>query len=366
MLYALQPKLKYFAFLGLVPWSDSCQFLQMAYSIVLMIFNVGIFGCGIYLEDRETIFLSVLVNVTVFVAKIACSIIVLVQMIVHHKDYYRFCFEMKSIEMRLQSELKISGKRFRFSSLYKIMGLGLVSTLCFVPSICVSLLVRLDYFWSSLTSMIIIRGQFILLILYVDLMSEIVSIVENRLQTILNCHMISGNCILDGNCKVLCSLEYLLSLKQSYMELHSLFIYFSHLFGWSILSIYVVMFLDSTVDIYWTQQVLAGLYDSTFLYSTCTGFFPAIVFILTFCRCGEQCRKQSLLIGCHVRGLTCNIQTLGEPAYIDVLSEFVMQVEHNALEINVEGFMIIDNSLLMSILAAMVTYLIVLMQFSSL
>ncbi|EDV31873.1 uncharacterized protein Dana_GF15565 [Drosophila ananassae] len=366
MLYALQPQLKYFAFLGLVPWSENGQYLQKAYSIFLILFNVGFLGCGIFIENNETIFLSVLVNVVVFVAKIVCSIIVLVQMIVHHNDYYRFCFKMKSIEQRIQSELKISGKRFKCSSIYKIVGLALMSIFGFIPSIYVALRLSLEYFWSSIMSLIIIRGQFVLLMLYIDLMSEIVYILENRIQTVLNCHILSGNCILDGNCKKLCSLEYLLSLKQSYMELHSLFIYFSHLFGWSILSIYVVMFLDSTVDLYWTQQVLAGFYDNTFLYSTCSGFFPAIVLILVFCRLGEQCRKQSLLIGSHVRGLTCNIHNLGEPAYIDLVSEFVMQVEHNALEINVEGFMIIDNSLLMSILAATVTYLIVLMQFSSL
>lgn len=292
MLYSLQPQLKYFAFLGLVPWSENCQYLQMAYSVFLILINVAFFGYGICIEKRETIFLSVLVNVIVFVAKIVCSIIVLVQMIVHHNEYYRFCFEMKSIELRIQSELKISGRRFKCSSLYKIVGLALMSIFSFIPSTYIALRLELEYFWSSITSLIIIRGQFVLLMLYVDLMGEIVNVVENRLQTVLNCHIISGNCILDGNCKLLCSLEYLLSLKQSYMELHGLFIYFSQLFGWPILGIYVVMFLDSTVDLYWTQQVLAGLYDNAFLYATCGGFLPAIVLILAFCRLGEQCRKQ--------------------------------------------------------------------------
>lgn len=56
-----------------------------------------------------------------------------------------------------------------------------------------------------------------------------------------------------------------------------------------------------------------------------------------------------MLIGSYVRGLTCHPTLQREPAYNDLLMEFTMQVEQNVLVINAEGFMNIDNSLLMSV-----------------
>jgi len=58
------------------------------------------------------------------------------------------------------------------------------------------------------------------------------------------------------------------------------------------------------------------------------------------------------MIGSHVRGLACTYQRLPElpsQAYNQVLAEFSMQVEQDALIISAEGFMNIDYSLLMSV-----------------
>ncbi|XP_017023892.1 putative gustatory receptor 39b [Drosophila kikkawai] len=369
MLYSLQPYLKYFALLGLVPWSEKCvryQFLQRIYSVFLILINVVTFMASIAMWSTDEQLLSLMVNVIVFLAKIVAMTVILLQMMVQYDDYFQFCMELKCLGLRLQGELKMQLGGLSGQCYTKILGLGAICLVGVLPLVYVSLKVGLVFFWSSLLPILVIRMQCVLLLLYVDLLGHHVKLLGKRLQDVLTCHKMDANCVLDGNCKQLCSLEFLLELKQSHMELYQLFTHFNGLFGWSILSIYVVLFLDSTINIYWTQQVLAEVYDYTYLFATISVFIPTFAIIVAFCRCGEFCRMQNMLLGSYVRGLTCHPAPQREPAYNDLLMEFTLQVEHNVLVINAEGFMNIDNSLLMSILAAKVTYLIVLMQFSSL
>ncbi|KAH8251146.1 hypothetical protein KR032_000080 [Drosophila birchii] len=369
MLYSLQPYLKYFALLGIVPWSEKCaryQLLQRIYSVFLILINVVTFMASIAKPPPQEQFLSLMVNVIVFVSKIVTMTVILLQMMIQYDDYFRFCMELKCLGLRLQGELKMQLGGLSWQCYTKILGLGVICLLAILPSVYVSLKVSLVFFWSSLLPILVIRMQCVLLLLYVDLLGHHMKLLGKRLQDVLTCHMMDGNCVLDGNCKQLCSLEFLLELKQSHMELYQLFTHFNDLFGWTILSSYVVLFLDSTINIYWTQQVLAEVYDYTYLFATISVFVPTFIIIIAFCRCGEFCRTQNMLIGSYVRGLTSHPTLQREPAYNDLLTEFTMQVEQNVLIINAEGFMNIDNSLLMSILAAKVTYLIVLMQFSSL
>ncbi|KAH8238907.1 hypothetical protein KR038_006194 [Drosophila bunnanda] len=369
MLYSLQPYLKYFALLGLVPWSEKCsrhQFLQRIYTVFLILINVVMFIASVAMPPVSEQFLSLMVNVIVFAFKIVAMTVVLLQMMIQYDDYYLFCMELKCLGLRLQGELQIPLGGLSWKCYTKILGLGAICLVAVLPSVYVSVRVGLLYFWVSLISVLIIRMQCVLVLLYVDLLGHHVRLLGKRLLDVLSCHMMDANCVLDGNCKQLCSLEFLLELKQSHMELYQLFTHFNGLFGWSILSIYVVLFLDSTINIYWTQQVLAEVYDYTYLISTISTFIPTFAIMFAFCRCGEFCRMQNMLIGSYVRGLTCHPTSQREPAYNDLLIEFTLQVEHNVLIINAEGFMNIDNSLLMSILAAKVTYVVVLMQFSSL
>ncbi|XP_017064322.1 putative gustatory receptor 39b [Drosophila eugracilis] len=368
MLYALQPFLKYFALLGLVPWSESCahfQFMQKVYSCFLIVFNFGTFGISLYFPQPSELFISLMVNVIVFVAKTACVTVIVLQMIIKYDDYYRFCKEMKCLGLRLQCELNIDLGGLSWQSYVKVFGLGIGFLVAIIPSVYVALSGSLIYFWSSLLSILIIRMQCILMLLYVDLLGHHVCLLGKRIKNVIDCHMMGAKCIPDGNGHQLCSLEFLLALKQSHMELYHLFSHFNDLFGWSILSIYVVLFSDSTVNIYWTQQVLAEVYEHIYLYATFSVFIPSFIIIFVFCRCGEFCKRQNVLIGSYLRILSCHFSATTVPAYNDLLSEFIMQVEQNLLVINAEGFVDTDNSLLMSVLAAKVTYLIVLMQFSS-
>ncbi|XP_022226602.2 putative gustatory receptor 39b [Drosophila obscura] len=370
MLYRLQSCLKYFAFLGLVPWTESCrpcQYFQKIYSLFLICTNLAIFFVEIEVPQKDSLLLSLLVSMIVFIAKITCMTVILLQLMCQYPGYYGYCEEFKRLRERLEVQLKMGALAYPRRRYIKIVVLGMASLGTMAIVIYTSFNARLIYVWSSLVATLIIRWQCVLLLLYVDLMGFHVELLGKRIRDVLHCHSMGGNCLPDGNCKQLCSLEFLLELKQSHMQLFELFGHFNDLFGWSILSIFVVMFMDGTVNVYWTQQVLAGAYEYVYLFASLSYALPSLALILAFCRCGEYCKWQHMLIGSHVRALayTPAPQPSKEPAYTELLTEFTMQVEHNALAINAEGFMLIDNSLLMSMFAAMVTYLIVLMQFSA-
>ncbi|XP_017048903.1 putative gustatory receptor 39b [Drosophila ficusphila] len=369
MLYSLQSFLKYFALLGLVPFSESCasrQHIQKVYSGLLVALNVAIFGISIIFFENEELFLSILINMIGFASKIMCATVIVLQIMLQYDEYFVFCRDIKSLGIRLQCELQIRIGSLSQRSCVKIIGLAVGFLVPLLAVVYVSLSLSLVYFWSSLLSILVTRVQCLLVLLYVELLGHHVGLLGERVQNVLACHLMGANCILDGNCNQLCSLEFLLALKQSHMELYYLFTHFNALFGWTMLSIYVVLFLDSTLNIYWTQQVLADEYEYTYLYATFAVFVPSLVMIIALCRGGEFCRRQNALIGSYLRSLACSPSPLQEPAYIELLYEFITQVGENSLAINAEGFMDIDNSLLMSILAAKVTYLIVLIQFSSL
>ncbi|XP_001356098.3 putative gustatory receptor 39b [Drosophila pseudoobscura] len=371
MLYRLQSCLKYFALLGIVPWTETCgpcQYFQKIYSIFLMSINLVIFGMEIHIPQKDSLLLSLLVSAIVFIAKVLCMTVILLQMMCQYEGYYGFCKELQRVRERLEVQLKMGALLYPRRRYIKIMFLGIASLGTMASLIYTSFIASLMYFWSSCVALIIIRLQCVLLLFYVDLMGFHVELLGKRIRDVLHCHSSGGNCVPDGNCKQLRSLEFLLELKQSHMEVFDLFSHFNDLFGWSILSIFVVMFMDGTVNIYWTQQVLAGVYGLVYLNATFSFSVPSLALIFAFCRCGEYCKRQQMLIGSYVRGLaygTPSLQQSKEPAYTELLTEFTLQVEHNVLAINAEGFMVIDNSLLMSMFAAMVTYLIVLMQFSA-
>ncbi|BFF93563.1 putative gustatory receptor 39b [Drosophila madeirensis] len=371
MQYRLQSCLKYFAVLGLVPWTNNCrpcQCFQKIYSLFLIIINLMIFSVEIEIPLKDSLLLSLLVSTSVFIAKIVCMTVILLQMMCQYKGYNILCKEFKRLRERFEVQLKMGALAYPRERYIKIVMLGMTSLGTLGCLIYTSFIASLLYFWSSFVALIIIRLQCVLLLLYVDLMGFHVQLLGTRIQDVLHCHsMGGGNCIPDGNCKQLCSLEFLLELKQSHMQLSELFSHFNELFGWSTLSIFVVMFMDGTVNVDWTQQVLAGVYGLVYLNATLSFSVPSLALILAFCRSGEYCKWQNMLIGSHVRALAYNPspQQTKEPAYTELLTEFTMQVEHNVLAINAEGFMLIDNSLLMSMFAAMVTYLIILMPFSA-
>ncbi|XP_064554181.1 putative gustatory receptor 39b [Drosophila montana] len=373
MLYALQRYLKYFAILGLVPWSEKApqQQLQKIYTIFIIFLNLGVaFYIVFFASPVDDLLVSMLVSCTVFISQIVTMSVVELQVMCQYKRYYEFCLQLKCLRLHFQCELQQPVKGWPWTRYVKYFVLGIINFVSLFPSVYVVLhFDYIGYFWFSLGAVFINRVQCLLLLLYAELLGYHVELLDRRLQAVHSYRLLGAHSQLNVKFEQMCSLEYLLSLKRAYMELYRLFELYNGLFGWSIVCIFVVMFLDSIVNIYWSLLVLTDIYSFVFIYMTCSTFVPLLILIFIFCRCGEYCKRQHMLVGSHVRGLACAAQCQAVPptlAYNAVLAEFAMQVEQDALIISAEGFMDIDYSLLMSIFTAMVTYLIVLMQFGSL
>ncbi|XP_043864724.1 putative gustatory receptor 39b [Drosophila mojavensis] len=374
MLFALQRYIKYFAVLGLVPWvteNSPKQHYQQIYTLIIILSNIGVSCYKIIFQPPEgDLLVSLLVSCIVFVSQIGTMTVIELQVMCQYNKYYEFCLQLKCLRLHFQCELQQPIRNWPWIRYIKFYALGVINIIVFIPSIYVVL--NSDYtgyFWYSLGAVIVNRYQCLLLLLYVDLLGYHAERLDERLQALHSYRQLGTQTILDIQFNQMCSLDYLLSLKRAYMELYRLFELYNSLFGWSIVCIFVVMFLDSIVNIYWSLLVLIKIYQFGFIFMTCSTFVPLLILLFTFCHCGEYCKRQHMLIGGHVRGLACAAQCQAVPpplAYTAVLAEFAMQVEQDALTIRAEGFMDIDYNLLMSIFTAMVTYLIVLMQFGSL
>ncbi|KAH8377756.1 hypothetical protein KR093_006992 [Drosophila rubida] len=376
MLYALQRYLKYFAVLGLVPWSErsSLQMLQKIYTAAIIVINIGVaFYIAVCSPPGGDLLVSLLVSCIVFICQIVTMtgtfifspIVIELQVMCQYDRYYEFCVQLKCLRRRFQCELLQLVEGLPWTRYIKYFFLGVLNVASVLPGIFIIQHYHyIGYFWYSLTAVIIIRFQCLLLLLYAELLGYHVELLGLRLLDVHNSRQLGVHSVPVAKL----SLEYLLSLKRAYMELYRLFEQYNALYGWSIVCIFVVMFLDSIINIYWALLVLAKIYNFVFIYMMSSTFTPLLILLFTFCRCGEYCKRQARLLY-HVRGLACISQRQSEPssqAYTAVLAEFAMQVEQDALIISAEGFMNIDYSLLMSIFTAMVTYLIVLMQFGSL
>lgn len=278
-----------------------------------------------------------------------------------YNRYYEFCMQLKGLKLRFQCELFQPIEGLPWIRYIKYYVLGVFNIVALVPAIYVILHNDyIGYFWYSVAAVVINRIQCLLLLLYAELLGYHVELLGLRLLAVHSSRLLGVYSVLDVKCEKMCSLEYLLSLKRAYMELYRLFGHYNGLYGWSIVCLFVVMFLDVMINIYWALLVVAKVYIFDFIYIAISTFVPVLILLFTFCRCGEYCKRQHMLIGSHVRGLACTSQRQAEPptqAYNAVLAEFAMQVEQDALIISAEGFMDIDYSLLMSV--SLSTFLLV-------
>lgn len=210
-----------------------------------------------------------------------------------YNGYYEFCLQLKCLRLHFQCELQQPIRHLPWSRYVKFYALGIINIVVFIPSIYVA--VNSDYigyFWYSLAAVIINRYQCLLLLLYVDLLGYHAERLDQRLQALHSYRQLGTQTILDTKFEQMCSLDHLLSLKRAYMELYRLFELYNSLFGWSIVSIFVVMFLDSIVNIYWSLLVLIKIYKFGFIFMTCATFVPLLILLFTFCHCGEYCKRQ--------------------------------------------------------------------------
>jgi len=210
-----------------------------------------------------------------------------------YERYYEFCLQFKSLSGLFRNDLFQPIQGLPWTRYIKFFVLGILNVATLFPVVFVILHNQyVGYFWHSIVAILINRFQCLLLLLYAELLGYHVELLGLQLQAVHNCRQVGMHSVLDVKCEQMCSLEYLLSLKRAYMELYRLFEQYNGLYGWSIVSIFVVMFLDTMINIYWTLLVLAKVYPFVFIYMTSSTYVPLLILLFTFCRCGEYCKRQ--------------------------------------------------------------------------
>lgn len=206
-----------------------------------------------------------------------------------YDKYFDFCSQLKGLKLRFQCELFQPVEGLPWTRYIKYFILGVLNVVTLGPAIYVILHNNyIGYFWYSVAAVVINRFQCLLLLLYAELLGYHVELLGQRLLAVQSCRTLGVYSVLGARC----SLEYLLSLKRAYMELYHLFGRYNGLFGWSIVCLFVVMFLDVMINIYWALLVLASIYIFDFIYIASSTFVPVLILLFTFCRCGEYCKRQ--------------------------------------------------------------------------
>uniref|UniRef100_A0A2Y9D4D2 Gustatory receptor n=1 Tax=Stomoxys calcitrans TaxID=35570 RepID=A0A2Y9D4D2_STOCA len=150
--------------------------------------------------------------------------------------------------------------------------------------------------------------------------------------------------------------------KTAYNELYATICLINAAYGWSLLTLTAVYFIDFVCNTFW---ILVALLDVNRNYYVLlqNGCFALLAFMLLSFMCWycDKADYESRYIGCFISKLVK--QPLGNKRYNDLVSEFSIQTLHQRFIITAKEFFTLNLGLLGSMVAAIVTYLVILIQF---
>ncbi|XP_037817972.1 gustatory receptor 23a-like [Lucilia sericata] len=155
--------------------------------------------------------------------------------------------------------------------------------------------------------------------------------------------------------------QLLVVIKNCYNEIYSTIKIFNAAYGWSILASTAVFFVDFVCNSYWILlAVLSQGRDYYGLLQNAAFALLAFILLTIICWYAEECYYESRYIGCLISKL---VKPLGNKFSNDLVSEFSVQTLHQRFIITAKEFFSLNLSLLGSMVAAIVTYLVILIQF---
>ncbi|KAH8393137.1 hypothetical protein KR200_003109 [Drosophila serrata] len=152
------------------------------------------------------------------------------------------------------------------------------------------------------------------------------------------------------------------ALKRRYNELHLLFDRINSNFGGSLLIIIIVFFADFVCNSYWLfvdvrttrkRKINAILVKMGFIFNVALQTSAA-------CWHCQQSYNLGRQIGCLISKL---VKPQGSKRYNELVSEFSLQTLHQRFVVTAKDFFSLNLHLLSSMFAAVVTYLVILIQF---
>ncbi|XP_017474724.1 PREDICTED: putative gustatory receptor 23a [Rhagoletis zephyria] len=149
--------------------------------------------------------------------------------------------------------------------------------------------------------------------------------------------------------------------KQFYGDIHNLFKSINEHYGWSILAFMIMYFIYFIVNSYWVIfSLIIRLPEHNTLIRN-LGFLVIVVVLLwVLCWQSQNSHEQSRHIGCIMFKL---VKPLGNKCYNDLVTDFSLQTLHQQYIITAKEFFSLNLNLLGSMVASIVTYLVILIQF---
>ncbi|XP_028899345.2 putative gustatory receptor 39b [Zeugodacus cucurbitae] len=372
MLHEWQPILKCLAIVGLVPFANNCQRQlqqwQRIYTFILLAANWILTAYGIFEQPMyDEVLVSNFVSVMVFLSQSLAFTVCLLEGMCTFRLHFAFMQQSQRIVWVIQQRLHTGlcrwslRRRQRFKYIwYSCIAYGSLS----ISMVVISIKFYYGYFWYALGCILVLRTRCLMAIIYLDYIDFYMSHLNMKLRSVVNSRLRKQRLCLDVNYKMLESFDYLLQLKLVYGEINKLTAMFDDLFGWSLCALLTVIFLDITVNSYWTFLTLSRVFEFYFLYLTLSTVFPLATIISVLCYAAENCKQQGITTGILIqRLLNSKCKYRNKKTYNDLLFEFAMQIKQDPMVIVIKEFVIVDLRLLMKIFTAMVTYLVILLQF---
>ncbi|KAH8393927.1 hypothetical protein KR215_007361, partial [Drosophila sulfurigaster] len=155
--------------------------------------------------------------------------------------------------------------------------------------------------------------------------------------------------------------EPLIQLKKRYSELNHLFAQLNLGYGISLLTIFIVFFVSFVFNSYWVVKNLMQRPTSPAMLLIYFALTVNMVLLFSaICWHCQQSYNHSRQIGCLISKL---VKPLGSKRYNDLVCEFLLQTLHQRFVLTAKDFFSLNLHLLSSMCAAVVTYLVILIQF---
>nr|NP_523459.3 gustatory receptor 23a, isoform C [Drosophila melanogaster]AAF51227.3 gustatory receptor 23a, isoform C [Drosophila melanogaster] len=150
------------------------------------------------------------------------------------------------------------------------------------------------------------------------------------------------------------------TLRTTYERIFECYETFSDCYGWGMLGLHLLTSFQFVTNAYW---MIMGIYDGgnvrSLIFNGATGIDFGTPIATLFWH-GDSGAENGRQIGCLISKL---VKPQGSKLYNDLVSEFSLQTLHQRFVVTAKDFFSLNLHLLSSMFAAVVTYLVILIQF---
>ncbi|EDW03299.1 GH11161 [Drosophila grimshawi] len=341
--------------MGLLPLPPVSELLLLLLSLLirciwLCYFLVNIWiGCG-YLWMESKLSIGFATGTAVFIGNALLSLLIQVESMWKHHTHERL--ENLRFQLKLQMQ-RLGMSRSCRRSVHLLLLLGTQLACEIFKSLVNAHSQTSPVHYKSMAQMWLLRTR------YIQLLGQLIELNQRTLQlrhSLLG--LAAGNDIWQPYAVE--DWKQLETLCMSYDRIYESYEAFNDCYGWGILGLQLTCGLEFVANAYWTitevyaeQRIYMVVYNGT----TCLAMGTLIIALFWY---GDASDKNSRQIGCLIPKL---VKPLGSKRYNDLVSEFLLQALHQRFVVNAKHFFSLNLQLLSSMFAAVLTYLVILIQF---